>query len=854
MIRRTLIICCVLLAWPALPATADENWDATYYWIDLTVDPAAETIVGVTWIRAEAVSGGVSSLVLDLVDLTVNGVVEIGSGSRPYTHKGGLLTITLSRPYSAGEEVELNVSYSGSPTAGVNFHPAQNLVYTYGWDNLSRHWFPCFDHPSDKADNCDITITVPAGMIVAANGLLQSTTRRGQWEAFHWHHGYPITTYNICFHASDYAQFTQYFGAVPIDYYVYPDDLADAQASFQNIPAMMTYFESVFGPYPFPGEKMGFAEAQLSGGMEHQTMVTIGSAFINGGTFWETLYAHEAAHMWWGDCVSIATWADFWLSEGFASYGDALWQEGGYGVWEFQDRMGDFRDSYFSEDAGNRFPVYDPAVPLSSTVYDKGAWIVHMLRRVFDDDEAFFTMLQDYRAASEHGNVTTAQFQAAAEAGLGESLDWFFQQWVYMAGYPEYEYDWSWNDGTMTLVIDQVQPVGGVTPLFTAEVDLWIFTSAGDQTITVLVDEAHETFELDLPGRPIDVDFDYNLWLLCKAEKVNGSTARAFAAPGPDQANSCVATIFDLEGNDGITISPYGVDAWGANVACGDLDGDRIDELLTGPGPGAVFGPHVRAFSASGAAIPGVSFLAYGTNKFGVNVSTGDIDGDGMDEIVTGAGPGAVFGPHVRGWNVDGGPAMAMAGVSYFAYGTPKWGVNVACGDIDADGHDEIVTGAGPGTVYGPHVRGWNVDGGSAAAMPAVSFFAYGTLKYGVNVTCGDVDADGIDEIITGAGPGRVFASHVRAFDHDGGSGVIPHPYISFFAFDNLYRYGARVGMADLDGDGAEDIIVGPGPDATAPGRVRVFSWTAGGLVEEVGGFTAFPDAIRGTSVAGGRL
>ncbi len=92
---------------------------------------------------------------------------------------------------------------------------------------------------------------------------------------------------------------------------------------------------------------------------------------------------------------------------------------------------------------------------------------------------------------------------------------------------------------------------------------------------------------------------------------------------------------------------------------------------------------------------------------------------DGFDEIITGAGPGAVFGPHVRGWNYDGTPGVTpVPGVSYFAYGTPKWGVNVSAGDIDGDGYDEIVTGAGPGAVYGPHVRGWNVDGGTAAAMP----------------------------------------------------------------------------------------------------------------------------------------
>jgi hypothetical protein len=119
----------------------------------------------------------------------------------------------------------------------------------------------------------------------------------------------------------------------------------------------------------------------------------------------------------------------------------------------------------------------------------------------------------------------------------------------------------------------------------------------------------------------------------------------------------------------------------------------------------------VRGWNSNGDSLSNVNFLAYGTHKYGVNVSTADIDGDGIDEILTGAGPGAVFGPHVRGWNVDGGAVTPFGDISYFAYGTLRWGVNVAGGDIDGDGLDEIITGAGPGTVFGPHVRGWDYDG-----------------------------------------------------------------------------------------------------------------------------------------------
>jgi|GEM_PF-1640221 len=278
--------------------------------------------------------------------------------------------------------------------------------------------------------------------------------------------------------------------------------------------------------------------------------------------------------------------------------------------------------------------------------------------------------------------------------------------------------------------------------------------------------------------------------------------------PGPDPVAPPRIRAYELNGDLvlGTNVYAYGVEKYGVNVACGDIDGDGVDETLSGPGPGQMFGPQVRGFKFDSEEghlpIPGVNFFAYGTLKYGVNVSCGDIDGDGYDEIITGAGPGAVFGPHVRGWNFDNsGSVTPMQAVSYMAYGTPKWGVNVSCGDIDDDGIDEIVTGAGPGAVYGPHVRGWNYDGASLGAIPGVSFLAYGTNKYGVNVTCGDVDQDGIDEIVTGAGPGQVFGAHVRGWNYDGVA-LASIASINFFAWpydgEERVRQGANVAVGNL--------------------------------------------------------
>jgi len=330
--------------------------------------------------------------------------------------------------------------------------------------------------------------------------------------------------------------------------------------------------------------------------------------------------------------------------------------------------------------------------------------------------------------------------------------------------------------------------------------------------------------------------------------------------PGPDYDNGPIVRLYtpEQDAEAGHQFSAYGVPHYGVNVSCGDIDGDGRSEIITGAGPGDVFGPHVRGFSLLDSPVPGVSFLAYGTNKFGVNVAAGDIDADGFCEIVTGAGPGAVFGPHVRGWNYDGsGGVTAIPGISYFAYGTPKWGVNVSCGDIDGDGYDEIVTGAGPGAVYGPHVRGWNWDGGpTISPIAGVSFLAYGTNRMGINVTCGDVDGDGIDEIVTGPGPSFYFGAHVRGWNCDG-SAVTPMAGISFFAWspDDL-RYGANVfSGADLNGNGRDELVVGQGPDPEADTWVKVYMYEDSQTIEWFS-LEAFGDMglAEGANVAAGRF
>jgi len=499
-----------------------HGFDMQHYDITIELFPTTHYVEGNVFAEVTATENGLSEIAyelesLDVTDVSVNGTTAV------YTYTEGILTITLDQTYSIGENFTTQVFYEGYPvlsndgySTGIHW---SSYIYTYSDPNGARYWWPGYDHPWDKATTKTI-ITVPDDLIVASNGLLESEVDNGNGtKTFTWDNTGPIATYLVSICIGAYSTFEQTYPGVPIINYVYPGHLGAAQNDFACIPVAMSIFENRFGEYPW--QKYGAAECNIFGGyggMEHQTMTSIGNGLINGYGTYEMIFVHELGHQWFGDCLTPLTWKDVWLSEGYATYSEALYIEGTEGYDAMCNYVQSSFHTYYLNWAGsNTYTVYDPPYLMYFTpaTYEKPASVLHMIRLAVGDS-TFFDILQTYFSLYKNGCVITEDFKSVCEDVSGRDFEDFFEGWIYGSGVPSFEYaylktDGSLRDPDLLMISRSTSPT---TSQFYMTIPFGVTTSSGTETILMETEPEFTYAEYTIGDDILEIEFDPDYWIL----------------------------------------------------------------------------------------------------------------------------------------------------------------------------------------------------------------------------------------------------------------------------------------------------------------------------------------------------
>ncbi len=442
------------------------QYDALHYDLALTLSDTSNVIWGEAKLTIRLRSSTLpETLRLDLKEMLV-AQVRVEQRDAAFDQQRGALNIALPDRMKSGDTLDVTVAYHGEPQDGLiiaNNKFGQRCIFADNWPDRARYWFPSLDHPSDKS-TVSFSVTLPAHYTVVANGRLrnvrESMPGNKTWE---WSEQVAIPTYCMVFGAADFTVIPiDTSAALPISYYVYPEEASHARENFGRVQDMVQFFTARFGAYPF--EKLALVQSSTRyGGMENASAIFFAENSIGNGRNIEGTTAHEIAHQWFGNSATAADWHHLWLSEGFATYGEALFVEHADGIEKFRENMKAKRENYFNFASQARGPILDSTITnymalLSPNNYAKAAWVLHMLRNVVGD-EAFWRGVRGYYARYERNNALTQDFRIVMEEASGMPLQWFFQQWLAQSDYPRVRAQWRWLAETqrIELVLRQIQ-------------------------------------------------------------------------------------------------------------------------------------------------------------------------------------------------------------------------------------------------------------------------------------------------------------------------------------------------------------------------------------------------------------
>ena len=503
-----------------------RDYDALHYKLVLELHDKEKSYRGENTITAASLRDNLKSLVLDAEGFTVTEVAGPDGRPLPFAVENKKLTISFPKGLAYGEKVSLTVRFhQENPKMGLKFvdagpgHPAQ--INTYSWPEDAHHWFPCYDYPNDKVTS-EVIATVRGDYKVLSNGRLVEVVqdKSAGTSTWHWSQEEPHPSYCIMLAAGPFEVIKDSFGSLPVDYWVYPKDVADAPRSFRKTPKMIDFYNKTFG-FAYPWAKYDqVCVAGYGGGMEATTATILGQSTIHDERADQDfssdgLVAHELAHMWWGDLVTERAWPDVWLSESFATYAEYLFTRfdrgEDQGAMNLEEKKASYlaeaRDRYIRPIVFNRYN--GPWEIMDAHSYPKGAAVLHMLRFVLGD-QAFFRVLGEFLNRFAFKNADTHDFMTVVKETTGENLDWFFEQWIYKPGHPVFDVSAAWDEpaGKLLLKVRQVQDFSRGIPVFRTPVVVGIRTDGEHLSERIWIEKSEESFAFKMPGKPRLVRFD----------------------------------------------------------------------------------------------------------------------------------------------------------------------------------------------------------------------------------------------------------------------------------------------------------------------------------------------------------
>lgn len=521
-----------------LQTERSRTYDAIHYRIKLRFDEARGMFWGETTVTLRPLSEGFNSLSLDAEKFVVSSVTNQEARPLEFNQRDGQITVALDRAYHYGEPLSVTLSYTAKDCEasknfplGISFVPASEanprLIQALSFPNGARHWFPCYDHPNDKA-TIEVIATVREAYKALSNGKLLGVTHdaENRTRTYHWLQDRPHSTYLTMLACGPYEIIEDSLGDLEINYWVYPQDAENAAFSFYQTPQIIEFFNRELG-YEYPWDKYDqITIPGIGGGAECTSATLLGQGVIHDQKADKDfpshkLIAHEAAHQWWGDLVTLRDWGHTWINESFGTYCDHLYMKHSLGPDEGAVDLLGKKNAYLRE-AHDRYmrPIVfhrwdKPQQNFDSHTYPKGAAVINMMRWILGD-EPFRRTISHFLHRHAFGPADTHDFLTAVKEMTGQNLDWFFQQWLLSPGHPIFDVSYRWDDTDrkIKLRIAQTQDTSGRVPVFKTPVIIAVTTTDGKVTQKLWLNEKIEQFDIACDKAPLMVRFDEGNYLL----------------------------------------------------------------------------------------------------------------------------------------------------------------------------------------------------------------------------------------------------------------------------------------------------------------------------------------------------